>query len=136
MARRFYLSQIIGDGTELNPYRADVADLGKPYAAIIPSNPDGTPKFQRALVIVNALDHTPILNRPLRNLDLPDLTMDATLGTLGTLKRKLILDKLAELGWGTSGIDSNTPFRTLLRRIGQRLVADFDENRFDVKGED
>lgn len=47
----FYISvPIIGSGTELDPYRADVPALllkipGLVVNAQIPSNPDGTPKF-------------------------------------------------------------------------------------------
>ena len=54
---RYYVCDIIGDGTEANPYRPTIADHGDFSVAALPSMPDGSPATIWALakspVVVN-----------------------------------------------------------------------------------
>jgi len=47
MADKYLIANVIGDGTEDNPYRADISPYG---SCLIPSNLDGSPKFSWCLV--------------------------------------------------------------------------------------
>lgn len=57
--QRAYLADIIGSGSDTDPYRPVVADLGVSWAGEIPSDPaTGAPLATRALVIVDTADHS------------------------------------------------------------------------------
>lgn len=60
--KRYYLSPIIGSGSEADPYRPKVADFGVSWAGVIPSDPvTGQPLRPWCLVQVEAPDHAALL---------------------------------------------------------------------------
>ena len=61
MPTRYYLSPIIGDGTEENPYRPKVAEYGLPWTASIASKEDGHPAQMVTVVEVITADHSVLL---------------------------------------------------------------------------
>lgn len=65
MEKRTYLADIVGDGTETDPYRPVVADLGVSWAGRIESDPEtGAPLTARALVVVLTDDHDAVVAHP------------------------------------------------------------------------
>lgn len=130
--RRYYLSQIIGTGTEDDPYRPKIADLRVNHVAVIPSDPvTGKPKFAWALVIVNTANHTALLSDGQIEA-LPDLSLDAKLNSLSAAVRNALISRLTAKGISTTGVNVNTTYRDVVRRVGQFLRATFSENNFDV----
>ena len=137
MAKRYYLSPIVGDGSMESSYRPALADIlaGEDGAAgswEIASNADGTPKHQWALCVIDAQDHVRL--RGGQGVDaLPDITLDATLNTLNSGQRTALLARLVVLGVDTSGITASSTFIDLLDRTGKHLNGNFNPLRFDAK---
>lgn len=131
MSKRFYISKIIGDGTEENPFRPKVADYNVSWSGVIPSNPDGTPKFGFTFVIVNTRDHQPLLDDP-QIKGMPELSLDAQISTLSKVTRDKMLAYFTEEGIDRTGLTLQSTMRDVLRRIGKHLSASFNENNFDV----
>lgn len=134
MSKRFYISKIIGTGEETDPYRPKVADYGVPWVGVISSNEDGTPKYSFAFVVVRTQDHTALLaDQQIKGM--PELSLDAQISSLPSNVRQQMLQFVTDEGIDTSGLNGSSTMRQVLRRIGQHLVASFNENRFDVKGD-
>ena len=53
---RYYLAPLTGDGTDESPYRPALPENIAGYAALIPSNRDGTPRIGWVLCLVDG-DH-------------------------------------------------------------------------------
>jgi len=51
--KAWFLARIKGAGTVADPYRADLPDVPLNTTALIPSKPDGTPKYTYCLVKVS-----------------------------------------------------------------------------------
>lgn len=65
MEKRTYRADIVGDGTEGDPYRPIVADLGVSWVGQIESDPEtGAPLSTRALVVVATDDHDALATHP------------------------------------------------------------------------
>jgi hypothetical protein len=133
MAKRFYISKIIGDGSENSPYRPAVADYNVPWVGVIPSNPDGTPKYGFCFVIVNTINHQPLLD-DVRIKGMPELSLDAQIGTLSKAVRDKMLAYFDEEGIDRTGLTLQSTMRDVLRRVGRHLEPTFNENNFDVAG--
>ncbi len=55
MSKRHCICPVIGSGSDANPYRAKIADLANVNTSvIIPSKPDGSPKYLFAFCIFSA----------------------------------------------------------------------------------
>lgn len=135
MARRYYISRVVGDGTDGDPYRAKIADYGVAHVAIIASGPDGHPSRPWALCLVNTTNHAPLVaDSDLRAI--PVSALDNTLGSLTPQQRQFLRDMVEELGLDTSEVTAQTTLRQLLRYIGRTLEGAFDENNFDVSDGD
>lgn len=131
--RRYYISPIVGDGSDLNPFRPKVANYGVAWVACIASGLNGGPKHNWALVLVNAIDHTPLIDDPdIRAI--PQAALDNTLATLSTQQRQFLRSIIDGLGLDTSQITAQTTLRQVLRYLGRTLDANFSESRFDVAG--
>jgi len=133
MARRYYVCKIIGDGTETNPYRPKVADYPVSWVVVLGSNPDGSPKKAWALVLVNTVNHDPLLADN-QIFGMPDATLDSTWGALNTPTRNQVTSALQAEGIDTSWIKNATLIREIIRYIGREQEPDFSENNFDVAG--
>lgn len=96
-------------------------------ASCMPADPAATGAW--ALYILETPDHTDALN-DLENFALPDLTLDAPIGTFWSTQTR---NKLTSIGVDISGISSQSLFRDLVRRIGRTLNVNFDENAFDAR---
>ena len=71
------------------------------------------------------------LDTDARNLLLPDATLGATWGSIGTAgQRTALIVALTLRGWDVSTVTDDTTFGELLRLLGRRFDAAFDEQRF------
>jgi len=126
MPRRYYLCDVIGAGSRLDPYRAIVANLGVNHVAVL-----NAPASANALVLVNAADHTTLLSHP--QLDaLPEMSLDAAWSTISLVTRAAVLARLMARGFATGAVVGTAPFREILRSLGRQLRPEFDEALFDV----
>lgn len=125
-AKQYYLANIIGTGVHGDAYRVNVA-TGFNYSAIIPSNPDGTPKFSWGVVIASTtLPNTTGL------IAIPNISLDASTSTLTGPQVTAVNNALTNHGMPTTFLSSASTIRQFLRNVGQFLEANFDENQFDV----
>jgi len=131
--KRYYLSPIIGSGTKADPFRAKAATFtAVNVASIIPSSPlTGAPLFPWALVVVQAANHAPLLADTTLT-PLPDLSLDAILSTLSASQRAALFAALDAKAIDRQGLNNQSAYRAVIRRVGRHLTAPFDENAFDV----
>lgn len=131
MSKRYYLCDVIGDGTEDNPFRPAVADYGVNWSGSIPTGEDGRPTTTWALVIVGAKDHAQ-LRKDARLDALPDFPLDGKVSAVNTASRNALTAAMSKRGVPTSGLQLADGYRDAIRQIGKSLDPAFDENKFDV----
>lgn len=130
--KRYYISPIIGDGTEFNPFRPKIADYGVAWVGSIPSDPNtGQPLFNWTLVMVNAVNHGTVLADNAIDA-LPDFPLDGKVSAINTATKNAMLTKLEARGIDTAFIGNADGYRDVIRGIGQKLEPTFSENNFDV----
>lgn len=124
--KRYYLSKVIGDGTEMNPLRAAVADYGVNHVAEIQDGKDW------CLVTVESKNHSALLEDP-NTKALPDVALDIKCASI----QKVAIDKMKAdvesiCKFSSAFIENQDGFRDVIRYIGKQLNPNFDENNFDV----
>lgn len=119
MPKRFYLSPVVGSGVAGDPYHAKVMDYGA-HAAIIPSKPDGTPRFNWALTVLDTADQTAAL-ADATLVALPDKLLTQTITANEANKINAALVKLGV----TVTVSAGDTIRSILLRIGQFLDPNF-----------
>lgn len=125
MAKRYYLSRIIGDGSSPdNAKRPAVADMGVNWVGEIKEGAEW------ALVLVNTVDHRP-LHRSADVFPLADTPLDIKLNAIQTSEVNRMTAGVQARGFAVTTSNSDG-FRDLLRGIGRQLNPNFDENNFDV----
>jgi hypothetical protein len=133
MARRYYISPIIGTGAWGDPYRAALADSltesGAAISVLIPTDAAGTPKFNFALCIVGAANHA-VLQAVAAIDSMPDITLDSQLSVLTTAQKNALLNFATKRGISTAGLTNASTFRQVLERIGKFLDIDFNALNF------
>lgn len=131
--RRYYLTKVAQSGPRPGQLgtRADVlasAAGGNCHNLLA----DGAAVGDWCLAVVDCRDHAALVADP-DCRDFPDLTLDAQLSTISATLRNRLLTALSGAGIDTTGITNSTAFRLMVRRAGQKFVAGFDENAFDVR---
>jgi hypothetical protein len=126
LVRRWYLVPIVGSGVESDPYRAETH--GRGGSPVMPSDQEGRPKYDVALVVVSSQDHGQLESDP-RIFPVGDLLdLDRLVGALSDEKHDWI-----EAVTQHRGVSLEGSVRDVLRRLGQQLQADFDETNYWVK---
>ncbi len=130
--KRYYISKIIGDGSDLNPYRTKVAGYGVNHVSVIENDPaTGAPLHAFALCLVNAVNHAPLLIDP--DIDaLPDVGLDIKMSAVHTATKNALLSRLTARGFDTADFGTADGFRDVVKGIGLQLSPTFNENHFDV----
>lgn len=136
--KRWFLSPVIGTGTDDDPYRAALLDRtlarGGPVRSVvceIASDPvTGAPLAPWALCVASGRDLTGLAGLP-QTYELPDITKDATASTLTGAKRNEVNAALSARGIAVRVVPS-TPWREVLRGVGRALNPAFHEDRLDV----
>lgn len=128
MAKRYYLSDIIGDGSVDNPYRVAASEFsGIRAVADIPTDSAGRPIHRQALCLVAASDHGRIAAAPgvdaLADLDRPGAMSQAARVAVAAVLRRRGLPAAAAQAQDVRG---------LVRAVGQRFNPAFREDQFNV----
>lgn len=116
----FMIAQIVGNGTENDPYRPDI--VGSSWQAIIPSNSNGMPRFNWALVRCADPDSATGIDL----FKLPNVSLDMQVGNIPLNVRNAIRTKLDSLGINTTWITLDTTLREIVRYIGKHLNSNFE----------
>ena len=126
MARKAFLSRVVGSGTEDDPYRASVASLlegiASKYDSVIPSKADGTPKLGWCLVMVEADDLTAIAQHVDTDDFFPARALDTKLSDLSVAQRSRISTAVQNRLGFLPDTSPNTTLRDVLRFIVNRLL--------------
>jgi len=132
MAKRYYLCDIIGDGSEYDSFRPAVADLGVSWVGSIPTGEDGKPLNTWALVMVATQDHAAVRGTP--GVDsLPDFPMDGRVSAINGTTKGLMKAAMTRRGLNANAlVDGTDGYRDVIRGIGRSIDLTFDENKFDV----
>jgi hypothetical protein len=130
--KRYYMVDIIGSGTDDDPYRPALDFAGIRYAGVIPSNPDGTPASTWALCIVAAKDHN-MLRNDSRIDALPDFPMDGKVSAINNATKGLMKAALTRRNLNANTlVEDKDGYRDVIRGIGRALEPAFSEDKFDV----
>ena len=129
MSKRYYLCNVLGDGSRVNPYRPAVSDTaGVSYVVAI-----NAPAFTSCLVMINTSNQTPFSEGNAQFLPLPELSLDSRWNTYGTAgQRSALMDAIQARGLSTSGMAGTDPYRELIRALGKQLNPVFHEGSFDA----
>ena len=133
MSKRYYISPIVGDGTEENPYRAKISDHGVPWVGVIPTDPvTGVPTNTWALTRVSTANHVAILKDKAVDA-LPDVSLDLKVSAIGNKERQSAQAILDKHGIGSISVGRSDSYRELIDGIGKALDSTFTSNNFDVQ---
>lgn len=131
MSKRYYLCDIIGTGSDLDPYRPAVADHRVGWVAVIESGPDGKPLHANTIALVETENHA-LLRADKRIDPLPDFALDGKLTAINTAARNGMMTALERRGFVASGINNADGYRDALQNIGRQRSAVFNIDKFDV----
>jgi hypothetical protein len=127
MSRRYYICDLIGTGSDVDPVRPAVDDLGVNYAIV--RAPD--PAARWCLVVVATTNHARVAAA--RGVDaLPDVSLDVQANSIDKSKFDSAKAALARRGATVPATAPGDGFRVFLRGIGRQLEPTFDEANFDV----
>lgn len=135
--KRYYLCDLIGDGSDDNPFRPAVADLGVSWAGSIvtddnPNSPTwGRPVYGDCLVIVNTDDHAKLRN--VQGIDpMPDFPRDGKASGINVTARNAMNLALQRRGFSTLNLNGVDGYGDMLQAIGRQRDPAFDIDKFDV----
>jgi hypothetical protein len=136
--KRYLISPIIGDGKSLQTsFRAAVSDVTRGVVNLIPSRPDGTPKYRFAFCLVST-DVLPQVLAVSNVYALPDYNLDGRMDGMEADARTAMGQSVAAYDLDGNGLHldpSNADadsYRTVLTRIARQIEPAFDLNAFDV----
>jgi len=124
----FYITKIIGQGTEADPFRSAARDVSgvTRCRACISSNADGRPTLNWSIVYVLAADYDAVANTP----GIIGIPAGIKLDTVLTAAQIIWLkNKAAALGFSIN-IPSGITVRQLLRALIKRHYGHADEHTF------
>lgn len=132
MSKRYYLCDIIGDGSEYNPYRPAVADHGVAWVGVIESNPEtGAPIHSDTIVLVETDNHAKL--RADNRIDaLPGFVLDGKMTAINSTARTAMNAALSRRKFSTSSINNADGYREALQQIGRQRSPQFNIDAFDV----
>ncbi len=114
------IAKIIVDNSDIKPeYGVDVQ--GSDNHCIIPSNLDGTPKYNWALVRLE----TPSTATGENLFKIPMPTLTTTVGDIPQAKRQAIKQKMQAKGISTAWITLDHTLRDIIIKIGKYLDVNF-----------
>lgn len=125
MSKRYYLCDVIGDGSEENPLRPAVADMGVNWVGEI--SEDGT----KCLVLVSTVNHGPIMASKKADA-LPVFPLDAKTNAMNSAAKNALMAAMEKRGFATGYISGADGYREVVRGIGRAINPNFNENNFDV----
>lgn len=139
MSKRYYVSKIVGDGSEENPFRPKVADHGVNWVGSIitdenPESPNyGKPVHTSCFVLVNTINHAVLRGDPDID-DMPDFPLDGKVSSINTATKNAMITALQKRGFDTSAISSTEGYRETLQTVARQRDPNFNIDNFDVEG--
>jgi hypothetical protein len=137
MAKRFAITPVIGSGQMGDSYRPNVPN-GVAVSAVIPSKPDGTPKYRFAFIIFST-DNLPAVLAVTNLYCLPDYPLDARMDGMESDARTGLVQSVAAYDVDGAGLHFSAAhqdadsYRAVLTAIGQQFEPAFALNSFDVR---
>lgn len=137
MAKRYCISPVVGAGTFANPYRPAVADVC-PATALIPSKPDGSPKYRFAFCLV-ATDNLSAVLAVSNLYALPDYPLDGRMDGMESDARLGLVQSAGAYDLDGLGLHPATAhtdsdgYRDVLTRLARTFEPAFSVNSFDVR---
>lgn len=130
MAKRYYLTGVIGDGSLDDPYRSKISIYpGVNFVQVLSLDPaEGLP---RALVLAATLDHTTPSNDSQVEI-LPDLSLDARTATLSVEAKNTLNAALQTFEISPIVINTVDGYRMVIDMLGKQLDPAFNLNAFNV----
>lgn len=132
MVKRYYVSNIIGNGTDEDPFRPKVADYGVSWVGSIPTDANGIPVYADCLTVVNAEDHS-ALRKDAAIDAMPDFPLDGKVSAIQTSTKNAMMTALAVRGFDTSNLGNADGYRDVIQAIGQQRDPLFNVDKFDVR---
>jgi hypothetical protein len=114
--KRYYISKVVGTGVFGDTYRAKVADYGVPYAAVIPTDDQGKPKFGYCFVLAGGRSHA-LLRADPDIKPLPDFPLDGKLSGIQTQVMDAAEASLRDTGFIVSNLSNSAGYRDWLKSI-------------------
>lgn len=132
MSKRYYLCDIIGTGSDMDPYRPVVADYGVAWVGVIESNPEtGAPIHADTLVLVETDNHAKL--RADSRIDaLSDFVLDGKMNAINSAARTAMSAALSRRKFSASSINNADGYREALQQIGRQRSPQFNIDAFDV----
>ncbi len=123
---RYYLSPIVGSGTNDDPLRARVAAYDASVVSLMPSNPTtGSPRSSWTLSVVGAASHAWLQADP-QLAALPDLPLDTHLADVDARTLASLRAALARFQIDRAVLDSAYTYRDLLVGLARTLEPSYD----------
>ena len=123
---RYYLCDVIGDGSEDNPYRPAVADAtpeeGESHSYVV------NEKTGQCLAAVDRVNHAAF--SLIEGVDaVPDAAMDTKVGAVNRTVRRNFEGRVTSRGL-TKDWRNQDAIRTAIRSIGRQIDPNFHEDNF------
>lgn len=132
MAKRYYLCDILGDGSEANPYRPAVTDLGVNQVAVYPpQNPDGSYSRPHCLALVATPNHVGLRGRSPQIDPLADVSLDVKTSAINVAAKTAMEAALSRRGF-TVTFAGKDGYRDVIDAVGKELDLNFSVDNFDV----
>jgi hypothetical protein len=134
--KRWYVDDILGDGTIDNPFRPSLADQIDPskegFTAVMPPTPGGVPAQRWCLVLVEAPNHTRFPGVSAAS-KLPDFPLDGEYNAIDRDARDAATSALTRRGVAPPAMNPGEGYRFYVRRLGRLIQSGFHEESMDVK---
>ncbi len=125
MARKYYLCGVIGAGTRESPYKSAISVLTVNQVSAL----NGA--VGQCLTLVNATNHAVVAALP-GVYALPDVSLDIRVNSIQLSKKTEMRAQLEARGYDPTLADNADGYRDVIRGIGLRFEATFNEDTFDV----
>ncbi len=131
--KRYYLDTLIGDGSEFNPYRPSVADMGVNHSTVLPPQNPETGKYAstNCLVLIGTANHVPLRGR--KGVDpLPDVSLDVRVQAINRAAIQATEQALARRGLPSDLFSGKDGYRDVVEAIGKAIDPGFVVDALDV----
>lgn len=132
MSKRYYVCDIIGTGSDEDPFRPAVADLGVSWVASILTGDDGRPVYTDCLALVETVNHNIVRNT--RGVSpMPDFPLDGKLSAIQTGTKNMMMSALGARGFDTTTVGNADGYRDVLQSVGRQRDPAFDVDKFNIQ---
>lgn len=132
MSKRYYISNIVGTGSEFDPFRPRIADYGVSWVGSVPTDPvTGRPLNTDCVVIVATANHA-VLRGDAAIDAMPDFPLDGKVAAITNTTKTAMLNMLSARGFDITGLGNTDGYREVIQKIGLQRSPGFNVDSFDV----